>query len=116
MTARLASLPSSPETAFLIGALYQRLGCSFCIDSNGERVVIEPCYFEREDKRQPFPDAEPHEQFYCADEWRGAIKLLAGLLRRMSAADRDFVYDLFALEAVDPRALTPSIEEPRRVA
>jgi hypothetical protein len=60
------------------------------------------------------PDAKPDERFLNGDEWRGAIKLMAGLLRRVSDADQDLVFSLLAGVSVDECKFVPSIDEPTR--
>jgi hypothetical protein len=121
-------LPSHPQTAFFLGCVFQRLGGFFSIGSNGCRYMgkPEPVAFRMQaheaGEEDPtlhipqLPDAEPHERFHCAEEWRGAIKLVDALIRRMSKEDKDFLFMAMAAEAVDERGFKPSIEDPKRPA
>jgi len=113
----LQRLPDSPEIAMFLACAFQRLGGMLAISSDGKRYAgrPEPCFFRLEDKGLPqLPDSAPWEQFYAADEWRGALKFVDYFMARLSPADSDLIYDLFGTIAVDPRKFTPSIEEPRR--
>jgi hypothetical protein len=105
-------LPCDPTTAFALAMLYQRLGGSLTITSSGRRGYCQPLPDVLNELPQ-LPDAAPDERFHSAEEWSGAIKLVRGLLKRLDDADSDLVFGALATEAIDPRKLTPSIEEPR---
>lgn len=107
------TLPPNPAGAMLLALTYIRLGGSFSI-SNGKRYMGETLFISADEGLPQLPDAEPHEQFHCAREWRGAIKLLNGLIRRFDRGDRDAIYTLLASIAVDERKFVPTIAEPLR--
>jgi hypothetical protein len=109
--------PDNPHTAFFLATVFRRLGGSFSIGSNGTRYFgrPEPVLFRMRGEGLPqMPDPAPHEKFHTAEEWRGAIKLVEVLLRRLSDADTDLIFDQFAAAAVDERKFVPSIEDPAR--
>ena len=91
--------PPSPDIAGLVAMLFLRFGGALHIDQNGKRqiVVPEPCLFRMEGKEMPsLPHARLHEQFHYPDEFRGAMKLITGLLYRLDPTDKAFVFDAFA--------------------
>lgn len=99
-------LPENPGAALLVGMLYIKLGGSFMI-SGGQRYTgqLEPAAYRFKEKEYPqLPYAKPHEQFYTVEQWRGASRMLAYLVRRLDPADKDLLFDLFAPIAVDPRS------------
>jgi hypothetical protein len=94
------NLPEAPEAANLIAGLFHMLGGTMTISEKGERRVIipEPCSFVLNDRDLPsLPDAKPHERFLNGDEYRGAMKLVTGVLHRLHRNDQTFVYDAFAM-------------------
>lgn len=98
--------PESPDIAGLAAMLFIKMGGHFSIGSNGERYSgrPEPCLFRIQDQSLPvLPGAEPHEQFHSDEEWRGAIKLLDYIISRLSAADKNMIFDGFASVAIDER-------------
>jgi hypothetical protein len=107
-------LPPCPEVALTLALTFQRLGGGFSIDSTGRRGVFSPCCALGDDLPQPLPDAIPSDCFQSEDEWQGALKLVRALLGRLHPSDRDYVFDMFAIEAMDPRNIAPSIEGPTR--
>lgn len=92
--------PEMADGASLIASLFQMLGGTMVIDETGARRVIipEPCAF---DEMPALPNARPHEQFHRPDEYRGAMKLVTGLLQRLHPKDATFVYDAFAVACVE---------------
>lgn len=106
------ALPSMPAAALLLGQVFRSLGGWLCIDSEGGRRFGTPLYFD--EGFPQLPDAQPFEQFRTGDEHRGAMKVLEGIMRRLCQEDRELLFDALADVAVDPRTITPSIEEPRR--
>lgn len=91
--------PPMPDGANLMACLFLRFGGSFHIEGNGDRriMVPEPCMFRLNDQDMPsLPNAKPHEQFHRSDEFRGAMKLITGVLARLHPEDRDFIYDAYA--------------------
>ena len=97
-------LPDAPEAAFLVASLFQKLGGSFQISSNGTRYAGAPTATRFMAGGMPvLPYSRPHERFLNDDEWLGAIKVLDYAIRRLSPADKDFVFDIFALSALDSR-------------
>lgn len=112
---RPQSFPPMGGGAFVIALTFKRLGGWFCIDSRGTRGVGQPCCAWEEAIPQ-LPEAEPHEQFYCESEWLGAVKVPSALIHRLDKDDKDAIFDLLAIIAVDERQFTPSIEEPKRRA
>lgn len=112
------ALHDCPSVSFTWALLFQQLGGVLGIDQDGRRYTIhpEPCVFRMRGEELPcLPDPEPHERFLNGDEFRGALKLVAGLLRRVSDADKDLVYGMLAAVTVDERKFVPTIDEPRRV-
>lgn len=105
-------LPSMPDAALLLGQVFRCLGGWLSIDSRGRRGLGSPLCFDGDFPQ--LPDADQREQFRTSDEYRGAIKLLEGLMRRLGEADQEYLFLMLALEAVDESGFTPSIEEPRR--
>lgn len=106
-------MPSVPSAAFLLGCVFKRLGGFFSIDSEGSRGMGRPCY-RAGDELPQLPDADPCERFHSREEWAGAIKLVEGLIWRLSKEDRDFIFAALAHEVVDDRKFVPSIDEPKR--
>ncbi len=118
---RPGRFPPNPMAAMFVAMVYRRMGGWFTIDSNGKRYtgVAEPIFLDGqtgEPVLPQLPDAKPHERFHSADEWRGAVKLLDALLRRMDRSDTDTIFEIMASVAVDERGFTPSIEDPKRGA
>ena len=124
---RIERLPPDLNTSFAFALIYKRLGGMFSISSDGQRYMgkPEPIVFRMKADEEggteighlpQLAGAKPHERFYNADEWRGAIKLVETLLARIDSADTDLVFGLLAYDCVDERKLTPSIEEPKREA
>lgn len=105
-------MPDLPQTAFFLGCVFKRLGGFFSIDSRGNRGMGRPLYGTSDELPQ-LPAAEPCERFHSHQEWEGAMKLVEGLIRRMSKEDRDFIFAALAQEAIDDRKFTSSIEEPK---
>jgi hypothetical protein len=105
-------LPSEPNIAFALAIFYKHLGGWLAIDSRGKRGFGRPCLSD-DDALPQLRDAASDEQFHNRDEWAGAIKFIEALLRRLDDADLDLVFGTLATEAIDPRKLSPSIEEPR---
>jgi len=111
------SLPRAPGTAMMLALLYKRLGGIFSISSNGSRYFgrPEPALFRVQGRDVPqLAGAQPHEQFHSPAEWKGAIKLVEALLQRLDDADTNLVFGLLAADAIDPRKITSTIEEPKR--
>jgi hypothetical protein len=107
-------LPRDPEAAFVLGLLFQRLGGSFAIASNGKRYIgrmFEPVH---ESAIPQLPGAEPHQRLLNTEQWEGAMRVIESGLSSLHPDDRTFLFDVFASVAVDDRQFTPSIEEPRR--
>jgi len=89
-------LPEDPAIAVIAASLFKRLGGEISTDG-GRRCLSKPeaVLFEMRGESLPqLPDAEPHEQFHSAEEWRGALKLAEYLINRLSPADRDLVFAL----------------------
>lgn len=108
---------NAPAVSLAWALVFQQMGGSLGIDTQGNRYTSlpEPCLFRMRGQELPsLPDPEPHERFLNSDEWRGAIKLMAGLLRRVSEADQDLVFSLLARVSVDERKFVQSIDEPKR--
>lgn len=107
----------APAVSLSWALIFQQLGGSLGIGSDGRRhtTMPEPALFRSRGEELPsVPDPEPHERFLNGDEWRGAIKLMAALIRRTSDADKDLIFGLLAPVVVDEGRLVPSIEEPQR--
>jgi hypothetical protein len=95
-----------------LAIFYAHLGGWLSIDSCGKRGFGRPLLGDGDELPQ-LRGAELRERFHNADEWTGAVKFIEALLRRLDDADSDLVFGTLAIEAIDPRKLTPSIEEPR---
>lgn len=109
-----ATFPRAPDAAAMLGVLYQRLGGFFSIDSSGRRGMgraFEPVH---ESAIPQLPQAKPHQRLLNAEHWEGAMRLIEGCLSALDPEDKAFLFDLFAVAAVDPRAVSSSVEEPRR--
>lgn len=108
---------NAPSVSFAWALIFQQLGGSFGIDTEGRRYtrLPEPAFFRSRGEELPsVPDPLPHERFLNGDEYRGALKLMAGLLRRVSEADNELIYAMFAAASVDERRFVPTIAEPTR--
>lgn len=91
-------LPDNPELALFVAGLFQRLGGRLSING-GQRFAWrpEPVYFRLQGEGLPqLPDAQPHERFHSVGQWRGALKVADYWLSRLSAADKELVFTLFA--------------------
>lgn len=107
------SLPPCAPVALTLGGLFQKLGGAFVIDSRGRRGIMTPEYFEPGEMPQLTTDV--CDRFHNRAEYAGAMKLVRVMLERLDKQDRDYLFDLFASAAVDPRkADGPS--EPRRAS
>jgi len=101
----LHQLPDCPEIATVVAGTFHQLGGLLSIDSRGRRGSGRPEYPSMDEGGIPQLDgANAYEQFHNDDEWLGAMKLLQYWLKRLSPADRDFVYGMFAATYIDPDA------------
>ena len=94
------TLPECPEAAIVIAGMFLRLGASLIIDNDGARRMIlpEPCSFRMDgrDLPEPVPNAMPHEAFLNDEQYRGALRMVTGMMSRLHPRDAAFVYDAFA--------------------
>lgn len=91
--------PENPGAAIVIGMLFQKLGGTLTIGSDGRRFLgqIEPCaYRALGDELPQLPGAEPWEKFLSVEQWRGATRMLMYLVKRMDSADKDFLFEVLA--------------------
>lgn len=100
MDKEMSELPSSPEIALLVGALFKQLGGDLMINPDGRRYssIIEPCLLDR---LPTISSLEPCYQPMNVEQYRGAMRLVSGLLHHLCKDDKDFIFDLFADANVD---------------
>lgn len=98
-----SELPHSPQIALLVGTLFKQLGGDLNIEPDGLRYssVPEPHTF---DSLPKISGLEPCYQPMNGEQYRGAMRLVSGLMHRLGKADKDFLFDLFAEAYVDPEA------------
>jgi hypothetical protein len=101
--------PEMPDAAKLLGVIWLRLGGHFSISSKGVRGLGSPL---GPDVIPQLPHAEPWERFHTEEQWEGATKLVRTLIHRLSEEDTNYLFDLFADVAIDPRKLEGSVEGP----
>lgn len=95
-------LPDHPDLALFVATLFERLGGQLEIDETGRREARRPDRGHL--RRGPVPqlaDAAPSERFRSLEEWEGAIKLTEYWLKRLSGADREYVFTLLGQAALD---------------
>ena len=103
MQTKRNELPHSPEIALLIGTLFKQLGGDLNIEPDGRRYssVPEPLTF---DSLPKISRLDPCYQPMNGEQYRGAMRLVSGLLHRLGKADKDFLFDLLGDAYVDPGA------------
>lgn len=109
-------MPSCPDAAVVIAGLFSRLHGTLHIDHNGKRHISMPvsAAFDMMDGSDrlpdPVPNPKPHERFTKCEEFEGALKMIAALIRRLHPDDLTLIYDSFA------QVSTPDeLEEARKV-
>lgn len=98
-----SELSHSPEIALLIGTLFKQLGGDLTIGPDGKRYcgVPEPYTF---DTLPQVSALEPCFQPLNDEQYRGAMRLVSGLLHRLCKEDKNFLFDLLGNAYVDPEA------------
>tara|TARA_R110002124_G_scaffold264235_2_gene430814 strand:- start:4773 stop:5084 length:312 start_codon:yes stop_codon:yes gene_type:complete len=93
----------SPEIALLVGTLFKQLGGYLNIGPDGRRYssIPEPHIFDTLPKISAL---EPCFQPLNDDQYRGAMRLVSGLLAHLCKEDKNFLFDLIGEAYVDPEA------------
>lgn len=97
--------PDQPDLSMMAAALFQRLGGSFSISSEGKRYMCQPLpgMYDRLSQVPQLPSAVHRHRFESEAEWLGAMKLLSYCIEHASDTDRDLMFDVLAPIALDPR-------------
>ena len=88
--------PDNPDLALIVAMAYQKLGAQFVMGHNQVRSVSIPMCTRLTGGIPQMGGAQTHEKFYDDSEYRGAMKLLGYFFSRLSDADAEFVWTLFA--------------------
>lgn len=94
--------PDNPDFALIIAMAYQKLGAQFVMGHNQVRSVSIPMCTRLTGGIPQMGGAQPHEKFYDDSEYRGAMKILGYFISRLSDADAEFVFTLFAPVRLSP--------------
>lgn len=101
-------LPEDTNVANFIAEHFLMLGGQMIDDGTRHSVSMpEPAWFRLQSRELPqLPGANPWERLHSDQEWRGALKVAAYFMQRLSDSDREFVFGLYS--SSDERRRTPT--------